>query len=117
MKFKLIGIAVGLAGLVFLGLRLLYGTHEWGERLTLHFETPSGSVAVSGVFLRRHWMHWVPMGNERSVDTHGEAIVAEFGDGKTVFALVDNSQGTISYRAYEELYTSFIANKKIHKAL
>ena len=107
MKLTFTLSVVGLAFILLIGGRLIYGTHEWGERLTLHFQTPSGPVVASGVFGRRHWMHWIPMGNERSVETNGEAITVEFDTGQTVFALVDNAKDTISYRAYEDLYPSF----------
>jgi len=86
-------IVLGLGLLAYGVYKLNYPTYSWRQNLTLMVETPEGVRTGSAVGQVTHWFHPaipVDAGSWNS-SLRGEAVVVDLGDGRYLFALLDES--------------------------
>ncbi|PTQ75288.1 hypothetical protein [Celeribacter persicus] len=74
---------------------------SWNQKLTLHFSVPGGTKTASSV-VHVTWRHpeyvmrsFVPGGDNWHNDLKGEAVVAELGEGRYLFALIDGQSSIL----------------------
>ena len=96
--------------LCFLGFAL-FGCErsiEWNQRTILHFETPYGPMQASGVIAVRFGhptafsRNYLIGGGGLRSQVRGEAVVADFGDGKVLIALLQNLTPALRTAVYHQ---------------
>lgn len=101
-------VSFGIAVICVGGLALILWEPRvsWHQEVTLHFDTPGGPVEASTVteVSVRHptrFSKLIPAASHGlKSDIRGEAIVAELGDEKLVFALLENMDGLLRTSVY-----------------
>lgn len=74
--------------------RLMWPSYAWNQKLTLAVETPQGDVSGSGI-VRVAWSDspdLLPDAPHWHSKVRGEATVVDLGDGKYLFALIDDAR-------------------------
>ena len=69
--------------------------YSWNQKLTLQIDTPNGPTSASSVTHMdvEYYPNGLPLaGTERSYHLSGEAVVADLGDGRHLFALLPASE-------------------------
>lgn len=98
---------LALISVCFLTGCFLIEEYTYHQKLTIKIETPEGVVTASSVIRFHHdfYPHGAPlMSNERSSRVEGEAVVADLGEGRFLFALLPDTS-PIAYSAFDDLRT------------
>ncbi|MCF6315304.1 MAG: hypothetical protein L3J30_03225 [Marinosulfonomonas sp.] len=82
-------------------------TYDWNQKLTLRIDTPNGPIDASSITHMGvdYFPGGLPLsGKERSYHLTGEAVVADLGDGRYLFALLPKSE--LAERSFWDLHSS-----------
>ena len=80
-------------------------SYDWNQKLTLRIDTPDGLLEASSITHMGvdYFPGGLPLaGTERSYHLTGEAVVADLGDGRYLFALLPKSE--LAERSFWDLY-------------
>jgi hypothetical protein len=87
---KVFLIITSIIVLIYGGYKTLFPSAHWNQKLTIYFETPNGPVVVKNVVRVDLWYTPVFAGaGGNFVSVKGEALTADLGDRKVVFALLN----------------------------
>ncbi|MEM9716883.1 MAG: hypothetical protein AAF826_10245, partial [Pseudomonadota bacterium] len=95
-RFPIIFLFVSLVGLTACG-----NSQTWREKMTLHITTPDGSITASSVaeitITRDRWGEFLTGNMPFTREVSAEAVVADLGEGKYLFALLDDPHTRMYY--------------------
>ena len=80
-------------------------SYDWNQKLTLRIDTPDGLLEASSITHMGvdYFPGGLPLaGTERSYHLTGEAVVADLGEGRYLFALLPKSE--LAERSFWDLY-------------
>jgi len=85
---------------------LVPSTNHWNQKLTMYIDTPLGEVVASSVTGIKYTgiIRFLAPLDTVHLSLTGEAVVADLGQGRFIFALLDEGNAWLPWAAYSDVY-------------